>query len=292
VNGRLEQFVDVLPMPKSGLPATTTPEWAAARMAELLDEFAGEQRAGDGLTDFFQHWLQVSNALPGSLDDWHPFAKDWAYFSELSDFTLPDLLAGTLAAEPRRVGILTDPIFLTQKAFASVRGVAMQAALFCVNVPPSPPGIPPLGPAQMDVSHRQQLENAVASPVCSSCHGLMDPAGFSLEHFDSVGQYRDRDNGVPVDSSGAFASPSSTDYEFSSIEAQLAIDVSASCEVARCFAESELEFALRVNGMLALNDTLPADSPDLNRVAQTFADSGRNLRVLARAIAQSSLFLK
>jgi hypothetical protein len=38
---------------------------------------------------------------------------------------------------------------------------------------------------------------------CHACHGVMDPLGFSLENFDGVGRWRDRDRlaGSTIDSS-------------------------------------------------------------------------------------------
>ena len=35
-----------------------------------------------------------------------------------------------------------------------------------------------------------------------SCHRVIDPIGLALENFDVTGQYRIKDNGVPVDSTG------------------------------------------------------------------------------------------
>ena len=35
-----------------------------------------------------------------------------------------------------------------------------------------------------------------------SCHRVIDPLGLALENFDVTGQYRIKDNGVPVDSNG------------------------------------------------------------------------------------------
>ena len=37
---------------------------------------------------------------------------------------------------------------------------------------------------------------------CKSCHKIMDPIGFSLENFDLIGGWRERDGGVAIDSSG------------------------------------------------------------------------------------------
>ena len=51
-------------------------------------------------------------------------------------------------------------------------------------------------------SLRQRLEAHRANPVCASCHKIMDPIGFALENFDLVGGWRERDGGVPIDSTG------------------------------------------------------------------------------------------
>jgi uncharacterized protein DUF1585/uncharacterized protein DUF1588 len=47
-----------------------------------------------------------------------------------------------------------------------------------------------------------RLERHRENPSCASCHQIMDPIGFSLENFDLVGRWRDRDGDTPVDASG------------------------------------------------------------------------------------------
>ena len=37
------------------------------------------------------------------------------------------------------------------------------------------------------------------SPVCASCHTLMDPLGFSLENFDGIGAWRTHEDGAAID---------------------------------------------------------------------------------------------
>ena len=49
---------------------------------------------------------------------------------------------------------------------------------------------------------RQRLRKHREDPSCASCPNLMDPIGFSLEHFDAVGQWRDLEAGQPVDATG------------------------------------------------------------------------------------------
>ncbi|MDR2213893.1 MAG: DUF1585 domain-containing protein, partial [Pseudomonadales bacterium] len=44
---------------------------------------------------------------------------------------------------------------------------------------------------------------------CAGCHDVMDPLGLSLENFNAIGQWRDRDSdagNIPIDASGRLAS--------------------------------------------------------------------------------------
>ncbi len=53
-----------------------------------------------------------------------------------------------------------------------------------------------------EVTLRQRLEKHRSQAVCAGCHARLDPPGFSLENFDSIGQWRDTENGKPIDSGG------------------------------------------------------------------------------------------
>ncbi|MBV8845076.1 MAG: DUF1585 domain-containing protein, partial [Bryobacterales bacterium] len=48
------------------------------------------------------------------------------------------------------------------------------------------------------------METHRANPTCNACHGIMDPLGFSLENFDTIGTYRsmDRFTRTKIDTSG------------------------------------------------------------------------------------------
>jgi hypothetical protein len=46
---------------------------------------------------------------------------------------------------------------------------------------------------------RQRMELHRQNPVCSSCHSIMDPIGFSLENFDLTGKWRETDSKAPID---------------------------------------------------------------------------------------------
>lgn len=114
-----------------------------------------------------------------------------------------------LPAEQGRAGILTQPAFLTVFSHPGVnsptrRGLFVQEAILCTDIQPPPPSVMATTPTPMEgQTLREWLEqqhNSEAS--CAGCHSLMDPLGFSFERFDPIGQFRQLDNGLPIDSSG------------------------------------------------------------------------------------------
>jgi hypothetical protein len=50
-------------------------------------------------------------------------------------------------------------------------------------------------------SVRERLEAHRSNPVCSACHSIMDPLGFSLENYDLIGSWRETDGGRSIDAS-------------------------------------------------------------------------------------------
>lgn len=86
------------------------------------------------------------------------------------------------------------------------RGKWILDNLLATPPPPAPPNVPSLesqsGSKKEAVSLRDQLELHLSDPGCAGCHRLMDPLGFGLENFDAIGQWRDQDQGLPIDARG------------------------------------------------------------------------------------------
>jgi mono/diheme cytochrome c family protein len=86
-----------------------------------------------------------------------------------------------------------------------LRGKWILENILGTTVPPPPPDVPALKENQdgeKPRTMREQMAEHRADPVCASCHKVMDPIGFALEHFDAVGAWRAREAGVPIDASG------------------------------------------------------------------------------------------
>jgi multidrug efflux pump len=87
-----------------------------------------------------------------------------------------------------------------------VRGKWILENLLGTPPPPPVPNVPPLKPTNTEgkvLSMRERMVQHRASPVCASCHALMDPLGLALENFDAVGKFRTLGEGAaPIDATG------------------------------------------------------------------------------------------
>jgi mono/diheme cytochrome c family protein len=87
----------------------------------------------------------------------------------------------------------------------TIRGKWLLENILAAPVPPPPPDVNTTLDETKTVkttSVREMLERHRTNPACASCHGNMDPLGFSLENFDAIGQWRTKDGESPIDASG------------------------------------------------------------------------------------------
>ena len=119
-----------------------------------------------------------------------------------------------LTAESPRRGLLGQGSMLTVTSVATRTSPVSRGKWVLENLLGTPPPQPPPGvevnleedpKAAKPTTLRQRLEMHRANPVCASCHKIMDPMGFALENFDLVGAWREKDAGMPIDSTGQLA---------------------------------------------------------------------------------------
>ncbi len=141
-----------------------------------------------------------------------------------------------------RVGVLNQAAFLATYANAHeshpiFRGVAIARRVTCYSldspasfnlqvVPPAP------DPTR---TTRERFSVHPADSICAGCHDIIDPYGFSFEHFDGMGAYRDQENGKAVDSAVVVDFKSDFDGPYADSN-QLALALGQSDSVRECFA--------------------------------------------------------
>ena len=102
--------------------------------------------------------------------------------------------------DPNRRGLLGQGSVLSLTSVATrtspvLRGKFILTTFLNTPPPPPPPNVPTLeesakGARAAPKTVREQMELHRSNPACASCHRIIDPVGFALENFNSVGQWR------------------------------------------------------------------------------------------------------
>jgi mono/diheme cytochrome c family protein len=166
---------------------------------------------GEEVELFFQTVLREDRSLLELVD------ADWTVLNERLakhygiDGVKGDEFRKVHLTDERRGGVLTMAGVLTVTAMPTrtspvKRGKFVLEKILAAAPPPPPADIPPLDEkpeAVKAASVRERLEVHRANPNCAVCHVKMDAIGFSLENFDAVGRWREKDEaGHPIDASG------------------------------------------------------------------------------------------
>ena len=148
----------------------------------------------------------------------------------------------------QRSGVLTHASILTltsnpTRTSPVKRGKWILKQMLGSPPPPPPPGVDELteeDPQLASQTLRQRLEKHRSKETCAVCHARMDPLGFSLENYDAIGRWRNKDGDHPIDDQGTL--PDGRQFNGSAgIKEILKGDVS---QFRWCLAEKMLIFAL------------------------------------------------
>jgi len=178
-------------------PAFDRPLRAALRreMEMFIDSvFRGDRSVVDLLTanyTFVNERLAAHYGIPNVLGD------------QFRRVTLTD---------PNRFGLLGKGAVLMVTAYPNRTSPVLRGAYILENITGTPPAPPPPNveafkenkEGEKPKTIRAIMEAHRANPTCNACHGIMDPLGFALENFDTIGTYRtmDRYTRTAIDTSG------------------------------------------------------------------------------------------
>lgn len=204
-------------------------------------------------------------------------------------YGMADVPAGELTMvtlDPaERAGVLTQAGFIaasTHDASAAGvhRGLAIRERFLCQSLPPPPPVDTIIAP-DPTLSSREKLEAKTSPPECQACHILMNPVGFTFEHYDAIGAFRTMDGAHPIDATGSVPDSDIAGNIDGALE--LARELAASDEVTQCVARQWLRFALA-------RPTGAADQASTEAAYEAYVDADGDLRELVIAITTSNSF--
>jgi hypothetical protein len=187
----------------------------------------------------------------------------------------------------RRSGLLTHVAVLAKLAHVNQtdpvhRGKFVRNGLLCGAIAPPPPGlvinVPTVTPG---TTTRERFRIHQEDPTCAACHVLMDPIGLGFERYDALGQWRDTDNGLPIDATGeVIGSDVAGPFDGA---VQLSQKLAQSEQVMDCMARTWLRFALG-------RSDLDADAGAIAVAGGKFKESGFVMKELLVALTGTNTF--
>jgi len=182
-----------------------------------------------------------------------------------------------------QAGIMTGTI-VTNEDNPVLRGSFIINKLLCLNIHlPTDPALAAMVAVPQNVTGTTARERFTAhrqQAVCAGCHALIDPVGFPLESYDPIGQWRDTDDGAPLDLSGGV--PGTEGAINGPVE--LAAKLATAEGFQTCFAQHWLEF-----GYGKTHDE--ADSCVQDDLNAAFKAADGNVKQLLVSLTQTDSFL-
>lgn len=300
---------------ETGLLAETDRLLATDRASDLFVHFASEWWELESVAtlekdrSLYRRWTDTTPAALAEAsrlflaDAWQGPATLSKLLTAPVTFANPELAADyglptptgagfqRFALDPlRSAGMLTQGAFLAVHAKADqtspvLRGKFVLAKLLCMPPAPPPPSIV-VSPPVVDprLSTRERYAQHTIDPVCSSCHTVMDPIGFSFEHYDATGRWRDIDGGQPVDATGTLRG-TDVDGALDGVPS-LASRLARSTEVSTCAATQWFRYAF------GRSEQTAGDTCTIAALSAALSGPGGDFKKMVRETVRMTVFRK
>jgi hypothetical protein len=150
----------------------------------------------------------------------------------------------------RRAGVLSHPYLMATFAHSSAsspihRGVFLTRNILGRMLRPPPEAFTPLEPTLHPLlTTRERVTLQTRSRACQTCHGLINPLGFTLENFDAIGRFRDKEKERPIDVTGSYEMPAGRIFKFEGVRG-LSAFLAGSPEVHDAFVEQLFHYLIK-----------------------------------------------
>jgi hypothetical protein len=184
-----------------------------------------------------------------------------------------------------RAGVLTHPFLLSGFAYTGTtspihRGVFLARSMLGRSLRPPPEAVSPLAPdLHADLTTRERVSLQTNNQACQTCHQLINPLGFTLEHYDAVGRYRERENAKPIDATGSYLTQDGKLRKFGGVR-DLATFLAQNPETHAAVTEQLFQYLVKQPIQAFGREELP-------RLRESFVRNDFNLRQLMVDIATS-----
>ena len=110
----------------------------------------------------------------------------------------------------QRAGVITHPYLLAAFSYNKVSSPIHRGVFLTRNIVGRTLRPPPIAVAFKDaefkanLTMREKITELTRPQACQSCHSVINPLGFTLENFDAVGRFREKDGNRPVDAAADY----------------------------------------------------------------------------------------
>jgi mono/diheme cytochrome c family protein len=192
--------------------------------------------------------------------------------------------------DPNRFGLLGQGSVLSLTAVATRTSPVYRGKYVLANFLDTPPIPPPPNVPTLEESNkagavqaktlREQVERHRAVQPCAGCHSIIDPPGFALEHFNSIGQWRETDEqGRAIDSAGVLADGTKVDGPIALRNAILKRPDAFATVITTRLMTYALGRGLE-----------PSDMPIVRKIVKKAALDGYRFSTVIQGVVESSLF--
>jgi cytochrome c553 len=202
------------------------------------------------------------------------------------DASASDEFVKVKIADGQRSGVLTHPYLLAAFSYPKQTSPIHRGVFLTRNIVGRALKPPPVAVAFKDaefapnLTMREKVSELTRPGNCQSCHSVINPLGFSLEHFDAVGRFRTSEQDRPIDAASDFVTDDGA-----------TIRLTGPRDIARFALESEPAqnaFIEQFFYQVVKQPALAYGSDTMSRLRQSFVTSGFNLQKLLVEIAVTS----
>ena len=189
---------------------------------------------------------------------------------------------------PQRVGWFAQVPYLALYGFngdpdSIHRGVTLNLDMLCATLGPPAANLPPIPPLEPGETNRHRIDT-LTSGCGSSCHNdMINPLGFSFEHFDGMGQFRDTENGgLTIDSSGSYTFADGNTKSWNDAAGLMQV-LASTPQTHTCYAKKLASFGLQ-------RDIVAGDMPLLNALTSSSMASTGSLKQMIVDLVRNDAF--
>ena len=177
-----------------------------------------------------------------------------------------------------RAGVLTHPYLLARFAYHQTtspihRGVFVTRNVLGRSLKPPPEAVK-FEDSRFDphLTMREKVTELTKSSSCMTCHSMINPLGFSLEHFDAVGRYRFEEKQRPIEAGSDYETPDGATIPIRGAR-DVAVHAATNREAQRGFIEHLFEHLIKQPANAYGLDTV-------DRLHDGFVSSGFHMKKL------------